>query len=395
MDHSHRMDRSKLLPEELQVPRGLYLLPTNGRVLGVVKIDTMREALAARCEGTPTRQHLQIQVSRDRLVSNAAFFQLRDAVRYALDYYANRLKVKQLEELEANRDVETPSSLIQNVWDVLDSHHEEMPAVVADRIRTELEKTMEAVREQSEWTKQQSGLLGAMATLGATAMAFDHQFNQQLNVLEHHAATLETLIGAATGDRDSLSAATDRIKQWIRDARNARAMFSPIADERNRTATRRFQAKTLIESMASNIRPILRGVTIDVSKVDPDLLLPEATYPVWMAVFQNVFMNSYNAMLDSEIKRISVSSFRSRRRRGIRIQDTGTGIDLDKADSLFKPLQRAMEISTERRALGYGGTGLGLAIVRMLSTDLKADVCFIKPEAPYNTSFEMAWSERP
>ena len=395
VDHSHRMDRSKLLPEELQVPRGLYLLPTNGRVLGVVSIDTTREALAARCEGTPTRQHLQIQVSRDRLVSNAAFFQLRDAVRYALDYYANRLKVKQLEELEANRDVETPSSLIQNVWDVLDNHQEEVPAAVANRIRTELEKTMEAVREQSEWTKQQSGLLGAMATLGATAMAFDHQFNQQLNVLEHHAATLETLIGTTTGERDSLSAAADRIKQWIRDARNTRAMFSPIADERNRTANGRFQAKTLIESLASNIRPILRGVMIDVSEVDQDLLLPEATYPVWMAVFHNVFMNSYNAMLDSEIKRISVSSFRSRRRRGIRIQDTGAGIDLDKADFLFKPLQRAMEITPERRALGYGGTGLGLAIVRMLSTDLKADVCFMKPETPYNTSFEIAWSERP
>ena len=395
VDHSHRMDRSKLLPGELQVPRGLYLLPTNGRVLGVVNIDTTREASAARDEGTPTRQHLQIQVSRDRLVSNAAFFQLRDAVRYALDYYANRLKVKQLEDLEASRDVETPSRLVQNVWDVLDRHHDEMPVAVANRIRTELEKTVEAVREQSEWTKKRSGLLGAMATLGATAMAFDHQFNQQLNILEHHAAALEALNRTTTGEGDSVGNITDQIKQWIQDARSSRAMFSPFSDERNQTATRRFQTKTLIESMASSIRPILRGVTIDVSEVDQDLRLPEATYPVWMAVFNNVFMNASNAMLDSEVKRISVSSFRSRRRRGIRIQDTGMGIDLDKADSLFEPFQRAMEITPERRALGYGGTGMGLAIVRMLATDLKTEVRFIEPEVPFNTCFEMAWSERP
>ena len=395
VDHSHRMDRSKLLPEELQVPRGLYLLPTNGRVFGVVNIDTTREASAARDEGTPTRQHLQIQVSRDRLVSNAAFFQLRDAVRYALDYYANRLKVKQLEDLEAGRDVETPSRLVQNVWDVLDKHHDEMPVAVANRIRTELEKTIEAVREQSEWTKKRSGLLGAMATLGATAMAFDHQFNQQLNILEHHAAALEALNRTTTGEGNSVGNITNQIKQWIQYARSSRLMFSPFSDERNQTATRRFQAKTLIESMASSIRPILRGVTIDVSEVDQDLRLPEATYPVWMAVFNNVFMNASNAMLDSEVKRISVSSFRSRRRRGIRIQDTGMGIDLDKADSLFEPFQRAMQITPERRALGYGGTGMGLAIVRMLATDLKTEVRFIEPEVPFNTCFEIGWSERP
>ena len=394
VDHSHRMDRSKLLPDELQVPRGLYLLPTNSRVLGVVNIDTAREAAAAQREGTPTRQHLQIQVSRDRLVSNAAFYQLRDAVRYALHLYANRLKVKQLEENEAKRDVETPSSLVQTVWDVLEQHQEEMPAAVATRLRTELEKTMEAVREQSEWTRKQSGLLGAMATVGATAMAFDHQFNQQLNILEHHASTLEEMDGTTTDQRDAVGAITEKIKQWIQDARSTRAMFSPISDERNRAATGRFQAKRVIESMAANIRPILRGVTIDVSEVDQHLLLPETTYPVWMAVFHNVFMNSSNAMLDSEIKRISVSSFLFRRRRAIRIQDTGVGVDLNKADTLFEPLQRAMEITPERRALGYGGTGLGLAIVRMLATDLKADVRFIEPEAPFNACFEIAWSER-
>ena len=50
-------------------------------------------------------------------------------------------------------------------------------------------------------------------------------------------------------------------------------------------------------------------------------------------------MNASNAMLDSDSKRISVSSFKSGQRRGIRVQDTGVGIDLDKADDLFKATQ--------------------------------------------------------
>ena len=41
--HSHRLNRSDLLPQELNVKRGLNHLPTNPRVLGVVHIDTTRE----------------------------------------------------------------------------------------------------------------------------------------------------------------------------------------------------------------------------------------------------------------------------------------------------------------------------------------------------------------
>ena len=393
VDHSHRKNRSELLPDELQAPLGLNHLPTNSRVLGVVRLDTARESLVAHGKETTVRDYLQIQVSRDRLVSNQAFEQLRDTVRYALDYYATRLKVKQLEEAEANRDVKTPASQVQNVWDVLEQHESEMPKAVADQIRTELEKTVEAVREQSEWAQKQSGLLGAMATIGATAMAFDHQFNQQLSVLEHHTASLENAAEGANEAKETISAVVVQIKQWIQNARATRTVFSPVSDERNRNAVERFRAKSVIETMASNIRPLLRGVRVEAASVDSELLLPKTSYPVWMAVFHNVFMNASNAMLDSDTKRIAVSSFQSGRRRGIRIQDTGVGIDLEKAEDLFEPLQRALEISPERRALGYGGTGLGLAIVRMLATDLKADVRFIKPERPFKTCFEMAWTE--
>ena len=76
-----------------------------------------------------------------------------------------------------------------------------------------------------------------------------------------------------------------------------------------------------------------------------------------MAILNNVLMNASNALLDSDVRQISVSSCASGRRRGIRIQDTGIGIDLEKAEDLFEPLQRGLGISPERRSLGYGGHG--------------------------------------
>ena len=392
--HSHRLHVSQLLPSSLNVPNGLNDLPTNSRVLGVVRIRTDPDLIANSSVEEGSSQRLQIQVSRDRLVDNEAFHQLRDAVRFALDYYATRRAVLRAADKEASRSVVDPKSQVQDVWDVLEQHQDEIPEGVAETLRVELRKTLNSVREQAEWTRSQSGLLGAMATAGATAMALEHQFNQQLNVLEHHASVLENLTKTDAGMERSIGTITDSIKEWIKDARSTRAIFSPISDERNRTAVGRFKTRSLVENMASNLRPILRGVQVDVSGIDPELRLPAGTYPAWMAIFHNLFMNASNAMLDSKRKEISVSSFRSGRIRGVRVQDTGAGIPLNKAEDLFEPLRRALEISPERRALGYGGAGLGLAIVRMLATDMKMDVHFVEPGAPFRTCFEMTWSER-
>ena len=62
--HSHRLHVSQLLPKELNVSTGLNDLPTNSRVMGVVKIDTSREARIAASRQDHTNQYLQIQVSR-------------------------------------------------------------------------------------------------------------------------------------------------------------------------------------------------------------------------------------------------------------------------------------------------------------------------------------------
>ena len=392
-DHAHRLTQSQLLPSDLNVHLGLNHLPTNSRVLGVVNIDTSREARMAAVNDEAQGQHLQIQVSRDRLVSNGAFHQLQDAVRFALDYYATRLAARRLTEKASQRRVGASSFLVKNVWDVLEKHEGEIPPKVATELRAELDNTVESLREQADWTKSQSGLLGAMATVGSTAIAFDHQLNQQLTLLEYHAETLDNLGETNPGISEAIAPIAASIKNWIQGVRDTRAIFSPITDERNRTTVARFRARPLVQSMADNMRAILRGVRVDVSEVDRDILLPNASYPIWMAIFHNVLMNASNAVLDSETKHIAVSSTTSGEKRAIRVQDTGIGIDLRKAESLFEPLKRGLEISAERRALGYGGTGLGLAIVRLLATDLGATVRFTKPETLFSTCFELAWRE--
>ena len=69
-DHSHRRNKSGLLPERLHVRRALNDLPTQGRLLGVVRINTGQEARDADDAQNERGDFLKIQITRDRLVSN-------------------------------------------------------------------------------------------------------------------------------------------------------------------------------------------------------------------------------------------------------------------------------------------------------------------------------------
>ena len=97
-DHSHRQTRSKLLPEYIQnVPKPLHNLPTLGRVLGVVNVNTSNE------------HNLKIMITRDRLAANTAYNDLVITVRYAIDWYAIETTKRKIEEKRREGSPESTS----------------------------------------------------------------------------------------------------------------------------------------------------------------------------------------------------------------------------------------------------------------------------------------------
>jgi C4-dicarboxylate-specific signal transduction histidine kinase len=99
-------------------------------------------------------------------------------------------------------------------------------------------------------------------------------------------------------------------------------------------------------------------------------------------------------MLDNTTARkLDISSRSEGRNRILLIQDTGVGVDLETAEDLFKPFERKLEISPERKALGMGGSGLGLTIVRMIAGSIGCNVSFVEPESGFSTAFQILWRE--
>jgi signal transduction histidine kinase len=386
IDHSHRLSRSRLLPDDLQVQEGLNYLPTNSRLYGVVNVDTALE----RRSTPPDRQTdtLSIQVSRDRLVDNTAYQALRFMVRWAVDYYAMQEASRELNRVEAKRDSEPVGDKTRRADAILDRYRAEIPPVVYRRVKTEIRGLDRATRASSEILERQTGLLGALATAGISALAIEHEVRKHLHGLEAIAASLD-----AADEAFSPADVAREIRTWTRRVRDTRRLFAPLMDTDTAAIVDRFGARVVLQEVLRAIKYLTPGVVYEVDQVGSAVLLPPATMAEWFAMLQNVLLNAANATLDSQSRRIVARTEHSATRTSLIVEDTGAGLDLANSDELFQPFIRKLELTPERKYLGLGGSGLGLTIVRIVARNRKVRVRFIEPRDSYAAAFEFSWSD--
>jgi len=379
LDHSHRLTLSALLPKEMQVDLGMQFLPTLTRIFGVVNVSTSQEP------------ELKILITRDRLQENKALDDLRSMVRFGLDWYAMETKRRSLKYLKSVTEVEPVK--FQKVEDVLVAHESEIPKEVYEDLRKGIEEATSSVEAETERTAKQVGLIGPLATAGISTLAYQHELRRQFQDIEE----IVERIGNIKTENEELKKTLNELKEdlslWVQRVKSTSAMFAYFADGENLRMRERFPARKVLEETKAQISVLARGIPIEVVNVDENLLLPKASLVEWAAIFQNVFTNAFNALVDSDKKLIKVSSKVNDRDREILIQDTGSGVNLKTAGTLFEPFERRITISPERRALGYGGMGLGLTIVRLVANNIGCRVAFVEPEEGFSTAFCLSWRE--
>ena len=393
-DQASRRHKSILLPEELQVFRGLQFLPTLSRTFGVVHVDTASERRLAEEKGIEDREEfLQMQITRDRLVENSAHETLRNIVRYAMDYYAIQEAARQYSKSEEIRPTEPIRRKFERVEEVLDRYKKDIPRPVYRTLSTEIKGAVSASQAEQEHITRQAGLLGALATTGMSALAYEHEIKKHHFRLLELSRSLTEIVIDDPAIQKRLDDIVNRLNSIINQSRSLRAVFSPMLEEENRMTVGRFKATSLIQDVSDQLSFLLHGIRPAIHRVEDGLLLPRGGYAEWNAIFQNVLLNAVNAMLDKDIKKIDISSNIDGDRRTIYIQDTGIGVNLATAEELFKPFVRFIKISPERKALGIGGAGLGLTIVRMLADNIGCNVSFAIPEDGFETSLQIQWRE--
>ena len=389
-DHSHRKSKSTLLPSRLHVRRALNDLPTQGRLFGIVSINTGQEARDADESQKESGDFLKIQVTRDRLVSNRSYRRLREAVRWSLDYYATRQRLREQRKAEIAPQKELATEKLDKVRSLLVEARESHPqddtiAALAE----ELDGLSSAIGSERDADERVRMLLGPLASAGMAALALEHESRKEVRRVRQMLRTLSR-VGKETENRRVLEIAS-QIGVWIDRLEETRRLFGPLLDADDRDEVESLAAAAVLRQVFTNVQPLVSGVSFSWS-IPKDIYLPTATFAEWNSLFQNVIFNAANATLDLAERRVHCFGGRTGRTTWLRVEDNGSGIDYAHSDELFEPFARHVTISEERQALGLGGMGLGLTIVRMIASQRRARVAFVKPSPEWATAFQISWS---
>lgn len=372
---------SDLLPKDMQLPSGLRQIPTLRRVFGVVNVNTSKEP------------DLDIMITRDRLDQEShTFHNLVNIIRWAMHFYAME---EERRKLESYKDLQKIEPLkFQKVEDTLAKYQNELPEETYENIRADVRKATEEIDSSTESTLKQVTLLGSLATAGISSLAYQHELQKQFEMIKGIIKRLESVKVEDEDLRKDLNVLKEELSSWVDRAMSTNALFSYLADTENIEEKERFSAKKIVDEIKEQVKFLAKGVPIETSRIETDLKLPNATLVEWGSILQNVFINAFNAMVDSDKKIIDVSSRSENGNHELLIQDAGVGVNLEDAESLFSPFVRKAVISPERRALGYGGTGLGLTIVDMIAKNIECKASFVEPEKEFNTAFSLIWREK-
>lgn len=392
-DQGRRLNVSELLPERLRT-QNKYMqdLPAPGRIFGAVEINTNHEREVAGRSRTPPDAWLQIQPGRDRLKDNPAFYQLRDLVRFSLDFYANRYRLLDLENAEKRRAKELPSKKYDRAIKILERNKSDIPKPAFLEIRREVADALKASKAEERARDSRAVLLAPLAAAGMTALALNHEISRESSFLERISSRLRHI--AAKHAIDELKQIASEFDDARRRLDSLRELFAPLLSDEDKAATDRLKVEAVVDQTIRGMRALMPGVKFDKSGIPTDLRFPLGSLADWNAVLQNVLSNAWNALLDSNEARIA---FRGGRDKGgrewLHVSDSGQGLDasLTEADKLFEPFERRIKISDDKRTIAIGGQGLGLAIVRMIAHRRSARVAFVPADDGFSTTFEIAW----
>lgn len=389
-DHSHRRNKSALLPDRLHVRRALNDLPTQGRLFGIVSIDTGREARAAKPQQIQSGDFLKIQVTRDRLVSNHAYTCLRNIVRWSLDYYATRERLREERALDIKRPSEPSTDKVDRIRSLVADARQNYPnddSLI--ELETEFHGLSQTIDQEREADDAARALLGPLAAAGMAALALEHESRKEMRLARLLLRKLRVI--SQDGHTEKITDIAEQLELWITRFENTRQLFAPLLDLDDRERVEALSLNNVIRQVAANVAPLILGVSLSFD-IPRDIYLPAATFAEWNSLFQNVFVNAANATLDTDGRQIHCVGGRSGRSAWIRIDDNGVGLDYTNSDHLFEPFNRELKLSEERRSLGLGGMGLGLTIVRMIADQRRTKVSFVEPPYGWSTSFQMSWS---
>lgn len=353
---------------------------------------------------------LQMLVNREGFVPDASYDRLKRLLRVGIDLSvrrraAVRLPLREKRRRERSEAADSRATVSRRVD--LKVAVEEAVARAADFARQarllasrgDVAKAVELIEAAAKEFREGSdvherllserGMLRILAGVGLQMAAFVHEINGLLGmtqVVEQAIERIQNQTGLTREVRHLLAQLRARVEDLRRVVERQASYLTDITSPDARRRRSRQKLADRFEAASRLVRPALERRRIDLENSIPEGLKSRPMFPAEiMVVFSNLLTNAAKAAgEDGRIRATGVLD--SSGAVVVRVENTGTAIDLDEAERWFLPFETTTAESDP--VLGQG-MGMGLPIARNMLEEYGGEIRFVKPSRGFATAVEL------
>lgn len=368
--------------------------------------------------GEKAADQFQPKASREGFVENEAFQDLRDIIRFGIDwstiyreYFRGLTAIgeaeKAREELETQlREPIEPKEIINSAIRVVESQVKSManrlPTAERQQILRSIKTATTAIAKHEESNAEERRHLQLVASTSTLLLIFSHEVKSLLSWFEQVRISLDAIkknvptseAAKLAGIQSEFGDTKDRLIDLL-------SMTSLISVTRKSQPAR----ITLISRLERAIRSFdlickKYNITIDTEDVNPSLQVGPILEAELLAILLNVLSNSIKSVIaEGGNRTVKLLAERKGIKAVIGVLDNGVGLDSKLFEEVFNPFssdptKRLYEglkskLNLEDEYILGTGSGLGLSIAREILAHRGGRIRFVKPKLPWKAEVEI------
>ena len=385
--------------------RSVLVPATNQNFFGIVEIDD------------PTGERFEEHTSREGLIENAAFSELKDLLSSVLLTAATRIGEQRGKKTRAGGKGQPQAPVEATLSDVSSALSDLERAVAStppgrpidptavtggvQRTRMLLEAHKGQVARLAQELADETAMLRMLATLGMVSAEFNHEAGMAFDAFR---SDMTRVISFVMDE----SKPQDRIRRHAERARRLAARLDGLTGYLTSLASARAVRELSIQSLSRTISDFgdamkaqARSQNVELEVLFPpfDPLFVKPTHSAELAsVLLNLYTNAVKAIKRrDDARRIRIVGSRDGGEVVLRFSDTGDGIPVDVQDRIFSPFFTTAMSPGRSTSDGEhaSGSGLGLWIVDQIVRTSGGQVSLVDPEQGYSTTFEVRLPAQP